>query len=162
MINKLFLSFSLFIVSGIQAQTAFEKEASKAVRLIERNLTVSDDKNTASLFEFFIYVVNLDSCAKIITIDVFRMDSLSHLSAIKDIASKIKENWVPVKSSFTKILIPVLITNSGIENDEAIHDKSVRETATFFHNLFGKSISSNVYVARMAIVSWYSNPKIKQ
>jgi hypothetical protein len=89
------------------------------------------------------------------------MDSISHLSAIKDIASKIKENWTPVKSSFTKLLIPILIVNSGMDNDETIHDKSVKETATFFDNLFGKPAIENVYVTKMTIIIWFSHPKRK-
>ncbi|MEI9807651.1 MAG: hypothetical protein WDO16_07090 [Bacteroidota bacterium] len=109
------------------------------------------------LHEYFIYDINLDSNGRITNIDVFRLDSSFYANDIKKIVPLIKKNWVPVKSSIVKVMVPVLIINNDSADEETEHNMSVAEIAAFFETVLKKQNSSKAFVSRMAIIEAYSS-----
>lgn len=153
--------FLLFIGFSLHSQTPFETEVSRALKLIERSLTISGGKHIGHKNEFFLYSISLDSNGKISFIEVLRPDSISHMGEIKRIASEIKEKWTAVKSDFKIILIPVLIMHPDIEENDTVRDLLMSEIATYFDGFNVKPLSSRAYIARNAMVTYYRSKNNK-
>jgi hypothetical protein len=145
----------LFIVLNLHSQTPIETEVSKAIKLIEGGLSISDGKHAGNKKEFFLYCISLDSFGKIAVIDILRPDSISHTGEIRKTALELKEKWKAVKSDFKLTFIPVLVMHPDSEEKDSVYDLLINEMAVYFQKLNAEFFSSKVYVARIALVTYY-------
>lgn len=59
---------------------------------------------------------------------------------------------MPIKSSITKVLVPVLIVDNERANDENQRNDSIAELTACFEAAFKNHNSTKTFVSRMAIV----------
>lgn len=153
MIKSSFFFLFVFINLPLFSQSPFELEVSKAIGLIERNLTISSGKKFDKKNEFFLYCFILDSSGKIGDVKILREDKSEKNNKIRELSIKIKEKCeFKAKEERTKILlIPVLLIYSEPECEVNF----LNEISSFFGNIKGNLISDVVYVTRSAVVTYY-------
>ncbi len=153
MIRSSFLTLFIFIQLSLFSQTAFDLEISKALEIVERNLTISNREYIKKeRNEFFLYYVSLDTLGKISNINILRQDNSCHKSQIREVSLKIKDqcNFLGKTSKLKAILIPVLLIHQEAEGENDFIEK----IAAFFGNA-KKTPNSEIYITRQAIIAYY-------
>jgi hypothetical protein len=91
--------------------------------------------------------------------DILRPDSISHTAEIRKTALEIKEKWKAIKSDFKLIFIPVLVMCPDIEENDTAYNILINEISVYFQKLKKEFFSPKVYVARIAMVTYYRSKK---
>lgn len=118
----LFLGLLGFSVSAF-SQNDFTKRMSEVKRIIQKSVpldaSVYDNSNEAS----FILDIQLNKKGKIQNTTIFCEDSSTHTRFIRMALQKIETEWKPVKTTFRRILIPVLLIISAKDDaDEVLNE----------------------------------------
>ncbi len=149
---------SVTFLLQLPAQNQFEREVSKAVKYLERNLSVDNRDTAARDIEFFIYDISCDSNGKVMSVHLLIMDSLTSAAKARMIGNEIMKNFNFGKSNFKKLMIPVMVIQKNQEDETDRLQEPLLETIAFYDQLARKK-TGKVYVSRKAVIAQYAHKK---
>jgi hypothetical protein len=99
------------------SQTNFEKRMREVRTLVQKTLPLDASLYSSTKEEYFLLDIYLDPETKNIKNSVILcQDSANHISFVRNALDKIKAEWKPVKTTYTRLLIPIVFIISG-KND---------------------------------------------
>jgi hypothetical protein len=135
----------------------FYEQVKYIVKEVKKNLSLKEDDYTKKS-EYYLFDLTLDENGSIKDIEIIRRDSSYNIEKIRTIIPAIKKNWLPRKSSYSKVYIPLILTFEELDSEGEITDRfGVFGIADFFKYL--KNKSKKIYVSE-SIHIHFSSKKI--
>jgi hypothetical protein len=159
--RKIIILTFIIISNSCIAQTVnkeFNKQIKDITLSIRRNLPLKNPDKLIKKSEYFIFDLTLKEDGGIKNIDILRRDSSYNISSIRPILSIIKNKWMPIKSKYYKVFIPLIFT---FEEEEDINGNILDENGTFGIDYFFKYLKNNdnkIYVSERISIH-FSEPK---
>ena len=160
---KKIIILTLFTISNICVAQTVNKEFSKQIKdvslSIKRSLPLTSSNIIIKKSEYFIFDVTLKEDGGIKNIDILRRDSSYNINSIKPLLSTIKNSWRPIKSSYYKVFIPLILTFEEEEDEEGnIFDENGTIGIDYFFKYL-KNNNNNKFFVSERISIHFSEPK---
>ena len=155
--------FVFFIASTFSmhmfAQDRFLTEVDKALRMLERNITISDCDSLRTNYQTVLYSVMLDSSGGISCISILSTYDNCYQKELERISCLLKLKWVPAKSNYSMILIPIILLSPESDGGEGCNKEMSDNLYLFFQRNSEVQILPGILVSKPLSITYYRTQK---
>lgn len=141
------------------AQDRFLTEVDKALRMLERNITISDCDSLRTNYQTVLYSVMLDSSGGISCISILSTYDNCYQKELERISCLLKLKWVPAKSNYSMILIPVILLSPESDDGEGCNKVMSDNLNLFFQRNSEVQILPGILVSKPVSITYYRTRK---
>lgn len=148
------LIICLFFVRA-SAQDRFSSEVNKTLRMLEKQITISDCDRPEESNQMVIYTILIDTIGGISKVNYLSFPDNICQKEINRVSCLLKKEWTPIKTDYTMILIPVFLIFPDSESADISNNLIAEKLNLFFLRNSQNFKSPDILLTRPLSITYY-------